>query len=172
MSGPKALRRKRNIGLKVQPGAARDVPAILGLIRGLARYEHLAHTLKTTARRLRRDGFGAHPYFRTLLCRNDGKIIGFALYFFTYSTFLSRPNLYIEDLFVKPGHRGAGAGKALMSNLARVALRMGCGRMEWTVLNWNRPAISFYERIGASLHKEWLLTRLTGTPLRRLAKKG
>jgi len=96
--------------------------------------------------------------------------VGFALYFFTYSTFLARPTLYVEDLFVLPEQRGKGAGKALLAALARIAVRRGCGRMEWVVLGENAPAIRFYRRLGASLRKEWILTRLTDVPLRRLAR--
>ena len=98
--------------------------------------------------------------------------MGMALYFFTFSTFLARPTLYLEDLFVLPEERGAGAGKALLAALARVAVKRGCGRLEWAVLNWNRPAIGFYERLGARLRREWILTRLTGAPLRSLGKSG
>ena len=164
-------RRRDTIGkLTIRPGTPRDIAAIVRLIRGLARYEHLEHTVKIDASRVRRHGFGARPYFETLLCRRSGRVIGFALYYFTYSTFLAQPTLYIEDLFVEPEERGAGAGKALIRALARVAVRRGCGRMEWTVLDWNRPAIQFYKRIGATLRKEWVLTRLTGAPLRRLAR--
>lgn len=96
--------------------------------------------------------------------------MGFALYFFTYSTFLARPTLYVEDIFVLPELRGKGAGKALLGALARIAVRRGCGRMEWTVLDWNTRAVKFYKRLGASLRKEWILTRLTGGALRRLAR--
>jgi len=98
--------------------------------------------------------------------------VGFALYFFTYSTFAARPTLYLEDLFVRPDHRGAGAGRALLAALARIAVRKGCGRMEWTVLKINTPAIRFYNRLGAGLRREWILTRLTGDPLHRLARRG
>jgi GNAT superfamily N-acetyltransferase len=96
--------------------------------------------------------------------------VGFALYFFTYSTFLARPSLYLEDLFVRPDERGNGAGQALLRALAKIAVTRGCGRMEWTVLDWNRPAIRFYQRLGAKLRKEWILTRLTGPALQRLAR--
>lgn len=139
------------------------------MIRGLAEYERLSHTVEATAARLRRDGFGPRAYFRTLLCRRGRIPVGFALYFFTYSTFLTRPSLYVEDLYVLPQERGRGAGKALLSELARIAVRRRCGRMEWAVLDWNRPAIRFYKRTGAQLQKEWILTRLTGPALRRLA---
>jgi GNAT superfamily N-acetyltransferase len=161
---------KRARGLTIRRGTRRDVPTILALIRGLAAYERLLPEMKATAARIRRHGFGRRPYFETLICRRGARPIGFALYFFTYSTFVGRPSLYLEDLFVLPEERGNGAGKALLRALAKIAVRKGCGRMEWTVLDWNRPAIRFYERLGARLRKEWILTRLTGAPLRRLAR--
>jgi GNAT superfamily N-acetyltransferase len=157
--------------LTIRAGTVRDVPTILALIRGLAEYERLAHEVEATAARVRAHGFdGGRRYFQTLICRRGGRPVGFALYFFTYSTFLARPSLYLEDLFVLPEERGAGAGKALLRALARIAVRRGCGRMEWTVLDWNRPAIGFYKRLGARLRRDWILTRLTGAPLRRLAR--
>jgi GNAT superfamily N-acetyltransferase len=156
--------------LVIRAGTARDVPTILALIRGLAEYERLAHQMEATPARVRAHGFGSRRYFQTLICRRGGRPVGFALYFFTYSTFLARPSLYLEDLFVLPEERGTGAGKALLRALARIAVRRGCGRMEWAVLDWNRPAIRFYRRLGAQLRRQWILTRLTGTPLRRLAR--
>ena len=123
-----------------------------------------------TVGRIRRHGFGPRRYFETLICRRGKVPVGFALYYFTYSTFLGRPTLYLEDLFVLPKERGNGAGKALLRELATIAVRRGCGRMEWTVLDWNTPSIRFYEKLGAKLRKEWVLTRLTGAPLRRLAR--
>jgi GNAT superfamily N-acetyltransferase len=126
--------------------------------------------VEATAGRIRRHGFGPRPYFEALICRRAGRPVGFALYFFTYSTFLGRPSLYLEDLFVLPEERGQGAGKALLRALARAALRKGCGRMDWMVLDWNHPSIRFYRRLGARLRREWVLTRLTGDPLRRLAR--
>ena len=156
--------------LRIRPGTARDVPTILELIRGLADYERLARECRASAANLRRHGFGPRRYFETLVCRRGGRPVGFALYFFTYSTFLTRPTLYLEDLFVKPEERGRGAGRALLEALAAIAVRKGCGRMEWAVLDWNAPAIGFYRRLGAGLRKEWILTRLTGDSLRRLAR--
>ena len=156
--------------LAIRRGTARDLPIILALIRGLAAYERLAHQMEVTPERLKRHGFGRRPYFETLICRRGRTPVGFALYFYTYSTFLGRPSLYLEDLFVLPDERGTGAGKALLRALARIALDRGCGRMEWTVLDWNRPAIRFYKRLGAGQRKEWILTRITGEPLRRLAR--
>jgi len=156
-------------GLTIRRGTRRDVPTILALIRGLADYERLSHECAATAAGVRRDGFGRRRYFETLIGRRRGRPVGFALYFFTYSTFLARPTLYLEDLFVLPSERGRGAGLALLRALARIAVRRGCGRMEWTVLDWNRPAIRFYRTLGAGLRREWVLTRLTGAPLARLA---
>ena len=156
--------------LVIRRGTARDVPTILALIRGLADYERLAHEVEATTARVRAHGFGRRRYFETIICRRGGRPVGFALYFFTYSTFLTRPSLYLEDLFVLPEERGAGAGKALLRALARIAVRRGCGRLEWAVLDWNRPAIGFYKRLGAKLRRQWILTRLTGPPLRRLAR--
>jgi GNAT superfamily N-acetyltransferase len=157
-------------GLVIRRGTERDVPTILELIRGLAEYERLAHEMQATAARVRAHGFGRRRYFETIICRRGGTPVGFALYFFTYSTFLARPTLYLEDLFVRPEARGTGAGKALLRALARIAVRRGCGRLEWAVLDWNRPAIGFYKRLGAKLRRQWILTRLTGAPLRRLAR--
>ena len=170
------MARRRGRGAPAAPrfnirrGRPDDAATIVRLIRGLAEYERLAHQVEATIGRVRRHGFGRRPYFETLICRRGGRAVGFALYFFTYSTFLGRPSLYLEDLFVLPEERGNGAGRALLRALAKVAVRRGCGRMEWTVLDWNRPAIGFYRRLGAKLHTEWVLTRLTGVPLRRLAR--
>jgi len=160
----------RRPALVIRRGTERDVPTILKLIRGLAEYERLAHEVEATTARVRAHGFGRRRYFETIICRRAGTPVGFALYFFTYSTFLARPTLYLEDLFVLPEERGAGAGKALLRALARIAVRRGCGRLEWAVLDWNRPAIGFYKRLGAKLRRQWILTRLTGAPLRRLAR--
>ncbi len=165
-------RSKRAGALTIRPGTARDIPTIVALIRGLADYERLRHECKATPAEVRRHGFGRRRYFETLICRRGDRPVGMALYFFTFSTFLARPTLYLEDLFVLPEERGAGAGKALLAALARIAVKRGCGRLEWAVLNWNRPAIGFYERLGARLRREWILTRLTGAPLRSLGKSG
>jgi GNAT superfamily N-acetyltransferase len=165
-----ASRPRRAGGLRIRPGTRRDVPLVVTLIRGLAEYEKLRHEAKATAARIRRHGFGRPRYFETLICEQDGEAVGFALYFFTYSTFLAAPTLYLEDLFVVPEARGRGAGKGLLAELARIARRRGCGRMEWAVLDWNAPSIQFYESLGARLRKDWILTRLTGKPLAELAR--
>jgi GNAT superfamily N-acetyltransferase len=157
--------------LVIRAGTARDVPTILALIRGLAEYERLAHQMEATPARVRAHGFGPRRYFQTLICRRGGRPVGFALYFFTYSTFLGRPTLYLEDLFVLPEERGRGAGRALLGELARIAKRRGCGRMEWAVLDWNTPSIRFYQKLGAKLRRQWILTRLTGAPLSRLGRR-
>ena len=154
----------------VRRGTSGDVPIILRMIRGLAEYERLTGQVKATPARIRRHGFGQPRYFETLICRRQSRPVGFALYFFTYSTFLAQPSLYLEDLFVLPEERGNGAGEALLHALAKTAVRRGCGRMEWTVLDWNRSAIRFYKGFGARLHKEWVLTWLTGPSLERLAR--
>ena len=125
--------------------------------------------MEATPGRIRRHGFGRPRYFEALVCRRGRTPIGLALYYFTYSTFLGRPTLYLEDLFVLPAERGNGAGRALLRALAKIAVRRGCGRMEWAVLDWNTPSIRFYQKLGATLRREWILTRLAGAPLRRLA---
>jgi GNAT superfamily N-acetyltransferase len=142
------------------------------MIRGLAEYEKLAHEVRASRAQLKRDGFGRKRYFRVFLADQGQRSVGFALYFFSYSTFLAKPTLYLEDLFVVPRARGTGAGKALLRALAKAALKEGCGRMDWQVLADNAPAIEFYERLGAKLHPTWVPTRLTGEPLRRLANGG
>ena len=126
--------------------------------------------MEATAGRIRRHGFGRRRYFEALICRRGRTPIGLALYYFTYSTFVGRPTLYLEDLFVLPAERGNGAGRALLRALAKIAVRRGCGRMEWAVLDWNTPSIRFYRKLGATLRREWILTRLAGAPLRRLAR--
>ena len=154
----------------IRPGSARDAETIVALIRELAVYERLLHEVKITPAHVRRHGFGPRPYFKTLICRRGRTPVGLALYFFTYSSFLGKPVLWLEDLLVLPAERGRGAGKALLKALAKIAVTRGCGRMEWSVLDWNAPAIRFYRRIGARLDKEWIITRLKDAPLKRLAR--
>jgi len=162
--------KRRRAALTIRRATRRDAPTILALIRGLAEYERLLPQVTATAAAVRRHGFGRRRYFEALICRRFGRPVGFALYFFTFSTFLARPTLYLEDLFVLPRERGRGAGYALLRALARIAVRRGCSRLEWAVLDWNAPSIRFYRRLGARLRREWILTRLDGTPLRRLAR--
>jgi GNAT superfamily N-acetyltransferase len=163
-------RPQKTPALRVRPGTSRDISKILSLIRALAKYERLSHACRPSAARLRRHGFGRRPYFGTLLCTRAGRPIGYAIYYFTYSSFTCSPSLFIEDIFVLPDERGSGAGTALMSALARIAVRKRCGQMEWIVLDWNAPAIRFYRRFGARLDKSWILTRLAAANLRRLAR--
>lgn len=146
-----------------------DVPLILGFIRDLADYEKLAHEVVATEESLRRTLFGAPPAAHVVIAEAGGQPAGFALYFFNYSTFLAKPGLYLEDLFVKPAFRGAGIGKALLLHLAKLANARGCGRMEWTVLDWNEPAIKFYESLGAERKLAWQICRLTGPALAQYA---
>jgi GNAT superfamily N-acetyltransferase len=153
----------------IRTASAADVPLILDFIRGLAVYEKLAHEVAATEATLRETLFGATPAAQVVIAEVDGQPAGFALYFFNYSTFLARPGLYLEDLFVKPEFRGAGTGKALLLHLAKIANARGCGRMEWSVLDWNKPAIKFYEAIGARRMKEWQICRLTGPALTQYA---
>lgn len=153
----------------IRPATGTDVPLIFDFIRGLAVYEKLAHEVVATEETLRQTLFGATPAAQVVIAEVDGQPAGFALYFFNYSTFLAKPGLYLEDLFVKPEFRGAGTGRALLLHLAKIATARGCGRMEWSVLDWNEPAIKFYEALGARRMKEWQICRLTGPALARYA---
>ena len=157
--------------LTLRPARRTDVPVILAFIRALATYEKLLDECEATAGQLERTLFprSGAPAARCLLAFVGGRPAGFAIYFFNYSTFLARPGLYLEDLFVHPEFRGQGIGKALLLRLARQANERGCGRMEWSVLDWNQPAIDFYESLGARRMKEWQICRLTGPALRRYA---
>lgn len=147
-----------------------DVPVILELIRGLARYEKLEHECVATEELLHEYLFGDRTYAEVLIVEASGTPAGFALYFHTFSTFLGRPGIYLEDLFVKPAWRGRGLGDALLRRLARLALERNCGRLEWAVLDWNEPAIRFYRRLGAEPLDEWTTFRVTGGALRNLAE--
>lgn len=158
--------------VRIRPGTARDIPTILTMIGSLAKYERLTPHLRPSAKRLRRHGFGRRHYFDSLICTRAGRPVGYAVYYFAYSTFTCSPVLFIEDIFVLPAERGKGTGKAMMSALARIAVRKGCSQMEWIVLDWNKPSIDFYYKLGARLDKTWLLTRLTDARLHRLAGRG
>ena len=147
------------------------MPDLLRLIRALAEYEKLAHQAVGTEPMLRKALFGQRPVCEALIAERGGRAVGFALYFATFSTFLCKPGLYLEDLFVEPEHRGAGVGKALLRRLAALVVERGGGRFEWRVLDWNEPSIRFYESLGAVLMREWLLVRLTGPELERFAAR-
>jgi GNAT superfamily N-acetyltransferase len=155
----------------IRPAEAPDVPVIAELIRGLARFEKLEDEVTMTEERLGENLFGRHRYAETLLAEDAGTAVGFALFFHNFSTFLGLPGIYLEDLFVIPEHRGQGVGRALLKELARVALERGCGRLEWSVLNWNRDAISFYEKLGARPLSDWTVYRLTGEALTALGRE-
>lgn len=155
--------------LEIRPARPDECNLVLGLIRELAEYEKLAHEVEATEERLRATLFSDPPAAHCLIALVDGRPVGFAIYFFNYSTFLARPGLYLEDLFVKPAHRGDGIGKALLLRLAKEANARGCGRMEWSVLDWNEPAIGFYRKLGAVPMSEWTVFRLTGPALAQYA---
>jgi GNAT superfamily N-acetyltransferase len=145
-----------------------DVPEILRLIRELAEYEKLAHEAVATEAALAQALFGGTPAAEVLLADEDGRAVGFALFFQNFSTFLGKPGIYLEDLFVEPAQRGRGVGKALLAAVAKLAVERGCGRFEWAVLDWNEPAIGFYKSLGAKPMDDWTVMRLTGEALRRL----
>jgi len=155
--------------LTIRPATPADVPLILEFIRELAEYERDPEAAVATQADLLRDGFGPEPKFRVDIAEWSGEPAGFAFYFWNYSTWQGRPGLYLEDLFVRPRFRGNGIGKALLVHLARVAIKNNCGRLVWQVLDWNAPAIEFYESLGAKTMKEWLTMRVTGEALVRLA---
>ena len=146
-----------------------DIPVILSLIRELADYERAPDAVVTNETGLREVLFGARPSAEVLLALEAGEPIGFAVYFFNFSTWLGRPGLYLEDLFVRPSERGKGYGRALLERLAQIAQERGCGRMEWAVLDWNDPAIQFYKKLGAEPMTEWTVFRLTQEGIARLA---
>jgi GNAT superfamily N-acetyltransferase len=156
-------------GFRIEPASERDVPLILQLIKGLAEYEKLAHEVVATEDSLRASLFGVRPDAEVVIAYSGSEAVGFALFFHNYSTFLGKRGLYLEDLFVLPAWRGRGAGQALLTYLARLAEERGCGRFEWSVLDWNEPAIRFYERMGARLMEEWRICRVTGDALTAMA---
>ena len=154
--------------IEIRPAKAEDVETIFQLIQSLAEYEKLSHQVTGTVALLHDHLFGAHPCIEALLADHQGKSIGFALFFTNYSTFLTKPGIYLEDLFVMTEYRGMGVGKAILSALARLALERNCGRLEWSVLDWNEPAIAFYQRIGATVLPDWRICRVTGEAIAQL----
>ncbi len=159
------------MALSIRPAEPADVPVVAGLIRQLARFEKLEHEVVLTEELLKAGLFGTRPYAEAVLAEEEGRPVGFALFFHNFSTFLARPGMYLEDLFVLPGDRGRGVGRALLAHLAQLAVERGCGRLEWAVLNWNREAVRFYERLGARPNSEWTVYRLTGKALRSLGRE-
>ncbi len=148
----------------------RDVAPIIQMIRELAEFEKLEHLMQATPEKLRPHLFGEKPAAEAIVAEADGKAIAFALFFTNFSTFLAKPGLYLEDLYVQPAHRGNGVGKAMLTRLAATAAERGCGRFEWSVLDWNENAIHFYERMGATVMPDWRICRITGDALQGFAE--
>jgi GNAT superfamily N-acetyltransferase len=155
--------------MTIRPATEADLGTIEELIRALAAYERMADAVVMDAQLLRKSLFGERRYAEVLIAEVDGEAAGFALFFHNFSTFVGRPGIYLEDLFVKPEHRGKGFGKALLKRLAEIAVERDCGRLEWAVLDWNEPAIGFYKSLGARPNDEWTVYRLAGESLRSLA---
>ena len=157
--------------MPIREATPADLPLIAELIRALAEYERLAHAVEFDEAQLGRYLFGERPYAEVLIAEDaGGEAVGFALFFHNFSTFLGRPGIYLEDLFVRPEERGHGYGKALLVRLAQLALERGCGRVEWAVLNWNQPSIEFYEALGARPNSDWTVYRLSGDALQALGR--
>ena len=156
---------------QIRQATEEDVPLILHFIRALAEYERMADRVVANEEKLRRTLFGNPRFAEVVIAEEDGKPVGFALFFHNYSTFLAAPGIYLEDLFVEPEVRGRGYGKALLAHLARLAKERECGRVEWAVLEWNQPSIDFYRRIGAASLDDWRIFRLTGAALDALASE-
>jgi GNAT superfamily N-acetyltransferase len=151
--------------LSIRPAIADDVPLIASLIRALAEYEKLAHEVRFDEAVLREKLFGARPYAEVVIGEVEGVAQGFALFFHNFSTFEGKPGIYLEDLFVQPAARGSGLGKALLAHLAALAVERDCARLEWSVLDWNEPAIGFYKSLGARFMDEWTVMRVDGAAL-------
>jgi GNAT superfamily N-acetyltransferase len=162
----------RSVSPLIRPATEADLPLVLELIEGLAEYERLRHECRATIPLLRESLFGARPAAEVLIAEHEGEPAGFALFFHNYSTFLAQRGIYLEDLFVKPEHRGRGIGHALLVRLAQIAVERDCGRLEWAVLDWNESAIGFYQRLGAKPMVDWTVFRLTDQALARLAREG
>lgn len=155
--------------IHLRVASADDMPTIFALIQALAEYEHLSHAVTGTPEALHEHLFGSRRYAEVVLAETAGNIAGFALFFYNYSTFLTKPGLYLEDLFVLPEYRQRGIGKALLTHLAQRAIDENCGRLEWSVLDWNAPAIAFYQKMGATVLPDWRICRVTGEALTRMA---
>jgi GNAT superfamily N-acetyltransferase len=157
------------MAITIRAASRADVPQILAFIRALATYERAPDAVTATEAGLIRDGFGPNPFYYCLIADLDGQPAGFALYFFNYSTWNGRPGIYLEDLFVDPEFRGLGIGKALLRQVAAIAVEKNCPRLTWAVLDWNTPAIDFYRAMGADFLDEWRMVRVTGDALQQLA---
>ncbi|PPS46157.1 GNAT family N-acetyltransferase [Chroococcidiopsis sp. TS-821] len=155
--------------LNLRPATPNDVSVLFSLIQALAEYEKLSHAVTGSAEALREHLFSAQPYVEAIIAEVKGQAVGFALFFHNYSTFLTQPGIYLEDLFVLPEYRRQGIGKALIKYLAQLAVERGCGRLEWSVLDWNEPAIAFYRRMGAAVLPDWRICRVTGEAIASIA---
>jgi GNAT superfamily N-acetyltransferase len=153
----------------IRAAAENDAAVILSLIKELAQYEHLSHEVEATAEDIRRSLFGDRPVAEALIGEYQGVPVSFALFFYNFSTFVGKPGIYLEDLYVKPEYRSNGFGRRMLAHIARLAQERNCGRFEWSVLDWNKPAIRTYDRLKARPMKEWILYRLTGEALNKLA---
>jgi GNAT superfamily N-acetyltransferase len=156
--------------LKIRPAEERDIDAIFDLIQGLAAYEKLSDRVTGNTELLRSHLFGDRPYAEAIVAELGDLSIGFALFFHNYSTFLTQPGLYLEDIFVRPDYRRQGVGKALLAAVAKIAVDRGCGRLEWSVLEWNQNAIEFYQSLGATVLPDWKICRLTGKTLTKFGE--
>ncbi len=157
-------------GLRIRPATVDDAGLILRFIRELAIYEKAEASVQTDEAGIRASLFGADAKAQALVCERNGVAMGYAVFFYNYSTWLGRNGIYLEDLYVSPEQRGCGAGKALLQHIARLAVAQGCGRFEWSVLDWNTPAIDFYKAAGAKPQDEWTVYRLEGAALQRFAE--
>jgi GNAT superfamily N-acetyltransferase len=157
--------------MSIRPAVETDVPEILRFIQALAKYEKLAHTVTATEAALREYLFGPHPAAEVLIADFNGQPAGFALFFQTFSTFLAKPGIWLEDLFVLPTGRGHGIGRKLLTKVAGIAQSRNCGRLEWSVLDWNEPAIRFYKKLGAVPLDDWTIFRVTGDSLKKIAER-
>jgi GNAT superfamily N-acetyltransferase len=155
----------------IRPAQEHEVALVLGFVRELAEYERLSHEMVATEEDMRKALFGARPYAEVVFACLDDEPVGFALFCYNFSTFLARPGIHLEDLFVRPACRGRGIGQRLLGWLARETLERGCGRLEWAVLDWNEPSIRFYDSLGARALKEWFTYRLSGEALARVANR-
>jgi GNAT superfamily N-acetyltransferase len=157
--------------IEIRPAQEKDVDAIFELILGLADYEQLTDKVTGNSELLRSHLFGTRPCAESIIAEVDDRVVGFGLFFHTYSTFLTQPGLYLEDVFVLPEYRRQGVGKALMMSVAKIAFDRGCGRLEWSVLDWNQPAIDFYQSLGAAILPDWKICRMTAETLAEIAAK-
>ncbi|MGB3534649.1 MAG: GNAT family N-acetyltransferase [Microcoleaceae cyanobacterium] len=157
--------------VKLRPATIEDVETIFDLIQALAEYEKLSHQVVGTTEQLKEHLFGQRPYAEVILAESNSKVVGFVLFFHNYSTFLTQPGIYLEDLFVLAEYRRKGIGKALIAAVAKLAIARNCGRLEWSVLDWNQPSIDFYRRMGADILTQWLTCRVTDTALIQLSQE-